>query len=276
MITFLKSAPVGNAVRGLLDVPKGATARKVLRKAQPPFSGHDDAGAVVAWSSRDGTDFVDIQRLKNGSTYFYCPFYLVAGDWVAGDVESVLVSAAISTLGADPLAVVRQRLEDGLRTEVQANRLPHANGVVPCLTAPPAFEGTMFPIVTVHLDSDAIGQRALGEVVTADYQDDDGSWVEAEGYISAVRLRIISWVAQNSDLRILTREAIKKVLTANLPIFASVGMDQVEFSMTDVEDMESYGSPMYQTIITFNCNATFIVSNRVDAVEDVAISVAGL
>lgn len=268
--------PVGNAVRGLLHAPQGAGDRKVLRKKLPDFTGHDDAEATVAWSSRDGSSFMDIQSLKTGETYYYKPYYLVGADWVSDGAESVLVSAAITAHGVDPLEVVRKRLEHGLRNEVAAGRINHVNGVVPCLTSPPQYEGTSFPIVTVHLDRDAMAQRGVGELVEVDYQNADGDWVEGEGYVSGVNLRIILWVAQNSDLRVKVRNAVKTVLTANLPVFSGVGMDQVEFSMTDVEDMESYAVPMFQTIITFNCIATFIVSNTVGAVDDVVVGVTGL
>lgn len=271
MITFLKPLPVGNAVRALLAPPEGAEVCRVLRRLDPDFTGEDDAGAVVAYEGRDSY-FVDDHKLKNDTVYFYCPFYRIGSDWEPGDVESVVPVAGLRAIWPDPLEKVRERLEAGLRVEVVEGHLKATAGLVPCFTAPPAYDGTNFPIMTVHMDNDAPSQRGIGEIVMVDVQDDDGMWREAEGWLSTVRLKIVGWMPQNADVRNKLRLATKMVLVGNLPVFAAAGMDQVEFSQADVEDMESYAVPMYQTITTLTCNAVYLVESRESAIADVTVT----
>lgn len=58
-----------------------------------------------------------------------------------------------------------------------------------------------------------------------------------------------------------------------MPLFRSAGMDQIEFSMSDIEDMETYQAPVYQTLTTLTCVAPYIVTNTVEAISDVTVQV---
>ena len=272
MISYLKPLPVGNAVRIILAPPSDAARWKVLRRPDPGFTGHDDTSAAVILSGR-ATSTVDHASLSDNTVYYYRPYYLIGADWVAGDTDSVLVRAATAVVGVDPLSLVRARLEAGLRLKVNGGELFNAGGLIPCFTAPPTFDNTNFPIVTVHLDDDRARHRALGEVVEIDEVDDDGNWVEGEGWIGAYQIKIVGWVVENADSRVNLRKAIKEVLTANMPVFRSAGMDQIEFSMSDIEDMETYQAPVYQTLTTLTCVAPYIVTNTVEAISDVTVNV---
>jgi hypothetical protein len=272
MISYLKPMAAGNAVRIMLTPPAGASRWKVLRRMDADFTTHDAADVAVALGA-PATSTVDFSKLKDGAVYYYKPFYLIGADWVGSDVESVLVTGQTRVVGCDPLSIVRERVEVGLRKKVADGALVHKSGLVPCLTAPPTFENARFPIVTFHLESDRSQHRALGEMVEEDLLDDEGNWVEGEGWIGAHNVKIVTWSPENADVRLALRLAVKEILMANMPIFRSAGMDQVDFTLTDVEDMQSYNVPVYQTVITFTCVAPYIVVNTVDPISDVTVTV---
>lgn len=274
MISFLRSLAVGNAVRVILTPPDGAEAVRLLRRADVDFAGHDDPDAAVILTG-GATSTVDFETLATGEVYYYRPYYRMGADWTAGEARSVLIEGELKVIGPNPLAIVRARLEDGLRNEVTAGRIVHSSGLVPCLTSPPAYDRTRFPIVTVHLDDDRDQHRALGEMVVEDTRTDAGNWVEGEGWLARYTIKIATWVVGNAEARADLREAVKKVLMGNQPVFRSAGMDQVSFSMTDVEDLESYDAHMFQTLITFTCTAPYVVTGEVDSINDITVSVTG-
>jgi hypothetical protein len=260
MISFLQPLPVGDAVRVLLAPPAGALLWRVLRKPTNDISGHADGSAFVVYEGND-PDVIDTQSLTNGTPYYYKPFYQALDlSWSTSASLSATPAAILTSEGPDPLETVRERLELGLKAAVTAGTLVQALGYVPVLTAPPTFEGTTFPIVTVHLSNSSPSARGLGEVVTVDLKDPfTGNWSEAEGWLTTVQLKIVSWVVGNADTRIALRKAIAAVLLGNMPVFNALGMSEIEFSQTDVEDLESYNAPVYQTLTDFSCFATLAV-----------------
>ncbi len=147
-----------------------------------------------------------------------------------------------------------------------------ASGYIPTLTAPPTYEGTIFPIVTAHMDNQDRFASGLGEMVVADRQDPvTGDWTEIEGWLTTVQIRVISWVVANADTRIALRQAIAKVLLANLPIFNAKGLSEVSFAQQDVEDTESYAAPVYQTITSITCLAIIAVDAVSAPIADVTL-----
>lgn len=267
MISFAVPLPIGNAVRILWAPPVGTLRTRLLRKLTDDIADQTDANALVAFEGAD-TSFVDVQALTNGTSYFYRAFYFDGQAWTGSPSVSATPAATATVAYADPLVLVRDRLAAGLKIEVQAGRLVHDTGAIPCLTAPPAYEGVKFPIVTVHLRQDAPSVRAVGELAFPDFFDDvAGHWVAAEGWLSQTSLDVVCW-ALNPDERIALRQAVKKVIAGNLPVFDQAGMVQIEFSQTDVEDFESYGAPVYQTINSLSCLAPVLVT-AVETVIDV-------
>lgn len=273
MIAFLQPLPIGNAVRVLLTPLDGAESCRVLRKLTDDIAGPDDSAAAKVYEG-DERFFIDIATLENGATYYYCAFDLVDGDWVAsGASQGVLVDAAAALYGPDPLTLVKQRLEAGLKVEVQAGVLVHDAGYIPVLTSPPAVEGVRWPVVTVHLRNDAPATRAVGELIADDVFDPaENEWAEAEGWLSGWDIEIWGW-ALNADLRIALRLAIKKVILGNLAVFQQAGMAQIAMSQSDHEDFERYNANVYQTLTSFSCMAPSLVQSRVGAVEDVDVMV---
>lgn len=257
MIDALQPLPVGNAVKLWLSAPSGSHKLRVLRKQTDNISGPTDAQAVVVYEG-DDTFVVDFISLKNGTEYYYRSFWFDGEAWTLDDETSSTATpnAINSDPGPDVLSVVRDRLKAGLAADVAANILSGATGAYQVYTAPPEFDSVTFPVATVHLRSEVPLVRSIGEIIAPDSYDlDTGLWADSEGWLARVNLDIIGWVMGNPDERIALRKSMRKVLIGNLPIFDSLGMEQVEFTFTDTEDFESYGSPVYQTVCSFTCLA---------------------
>lgn len=263
MIALAQPLPIGNAVRLLLR--PGSTTWRLLRKDVATFSGHDDPDAHLV---RAGGELcvVDDFFLNNGQSYFYCLFSLSGAVWSASAVVTVVPTASYSDLTWDALMVLRDRLDEGLAIEVSRGTLNHETGRVPVLTAPPIFEDTMWPVVTVHLTSEAPAERALGEEIgIGDFIDDDVQ-EEYEGWLARSQITVMGW-SLNPDERIALRQALRRLVIGNLPVFEGAGMTQVEFQMQDTEDFTSYNAPVYQVMGTFSCTVPVAVAGRYRRVQ---------
>lgn len=271
MISYSAPLAIGNAIRLILAPAVGATQWRLLRKTVNTFTGETDPAAAVIYDGSQTTSLVDTQTLINGTTYYYTSFELVSGVWQATAIVSVTPATTYGLGGPDPLSVVRDRLESGLKAAVAAGVLSHDSGAIPVYTAPPLFEETRWPIVSVHLQSDAPGQRALGEDMAEDVFDAaSGDWLESEGWLSQVRIQIIGWCL-NPDTRIALRQVIKNVIIGNLPVFDSFGMVLVTLSQNDMEDFENYSAPVYQVMGDFGCMAPSVLSETVGPVSGVTV-----
>lgn len=270
-ISMIIALPIGNALRVFLAPPAGSTRTKILRKVTSAFIGINDpdAALVLDAAAGDAPNALDLVPANN-VTYWYRTYDLVGGTWVAGDVVSAQAGATYGDASVDPLTVVIDRLAAGLAVEVQRRALvPDSDtGRVAVLSAPPTYEDTRWPMVTVHLKSDAAGERFLGETFGRPERD-DSSWSETEGWLSRHDLEIVGW-ADNPDARIDLRKALKRVLIGNLPVFDSFGMVNVDLRFSDSEDY-SYPAPVYQVMCSLSCQAPSAVSSEVDAIDDVRV-----
>lgn len=267
-ITQIQKLPIGNAVRVFIQPPAGATRWRLLRKTADSFSGQDDPEASVI---HDGDERVvlDAEALINGTTYCYKLYTWNGSVWAAEPSVSAVPNPNFTDIGTDVLSVVRDRLDEGLKVYVANGTLTHPKGHIQVLTAPPAFEDTAWPVVTVHLMQDAPGERGIGELIGIDEFDADAwDWKSSEGWLSRVQLTIIGWCL-NADQRIALRRALKAIVIGNLPIFDAYGMVQIEFQQSDTEDFQSYAAPVYQVSNTFSCLAPSAVSTTDPAITDV-------
>lgn len=269
-ITQLQKLPIGNAVRVFIQPPAGATRWRLLRKTVNSFSGQDDPEASVI---HDGDERVvlDAEALINGTTYYYKLYTWNGSVWAAEPSVSVVPNPNFEDIGTDVLSVVRDRLDEGLKVMLAKGLLTHPKGHIQVLTAPPAFEDTAWPVVTVHLMQDLPGERGIGELIGIDEFDADAwDWKSSEGWLSRVQLTIIGWCL-NADQRIAIRKALKAIVIGNLPVFDAYGMVQIEFQQSDTEDFQSYAAPVYQVSNTFSCLAPSNVSTTDPAITDVEV-----
>lgn len=272
MIYFVQSLDIGNAIRVLLRPPAGATEWRVLRKDTDTFSGPTDPSALLVYQGTE-TAVMDVAGLYNGMTVFYRAFYLVAGVWMASASASGQANATFTDLSADPLTVVRNRLDLGLQVYVNRGQLSHANGHIPVMTASPLMEETPLPVVTLHTASDSSQDRFIGDVVGGDwFNAAENEWESSEGWLSRWQLTIVGW-SLNADERMTLRQAIKAVLMGNLAVFDAAGMVQVDIQMSDTEDFESYSAPVYMVTCNLTCMAPSIVTGIDPAIRDVVIKI---
>ncbi len=263
----------GNALRVFLQPPSGALRWRVLRKLADTFSGQSDPNAAVV---HDGDDKVvlDADGLVNGTLYFYRPYYWTGAVWQAGASASSTPAASYEDNTPDVVTVVRERLAAGLLVEIQRNNLTHENGAIPVFTAPPAYGSARWPIVTVHLTSEDPAERFIGENLPPDVFDDGSDlWTESEGWLAKVELAIVGW-SLNPDERIELRKALRRIVIANLGVFDGYGFVNANFTLSDMEDFESYEAPVYQVMCTFTCLAPVSVLSTVGQIVDVTQQIA--
>jgi hypothetical protein len=273
MIAYLENMLPGNAVKVWLMPPDKTRKIRVLRKEADVFSGFDDPDAfLVREFSYSGTKvLVDYINLPNHVPAFYKVYYFIDGSWQEGNSKSIAPEAVFEDCIVDPLVIVRDRLEMGLKVMVERGVLSHPIGFIPVFTASPFIDQVKLPIVTVHMDGDAPDIRFLGEVTGSAIESLE--YRETEGGLSKTKLSIIGW-SENGDERISLRDAIKTLLIANLPIFEEAGLLLPDWDFRDQEDFETYASPIYQTVCTFSCFAPSAVENAEDTgvIKDIIVT----
>lgn len=272
-ISLIQAIPVGNALRLFLSPPGGAKKWRVLRRPADTFTGYDDPGAYVAYEGVEKT-ITDCYGLYNGVEVFYRAYYWNGTVWTASNTNRATPLPHYSDASVDVLEIVRDRLDLGLQTYIDAGLLRHARNHIPVMTASPSVEDANWPIVTVHLSSDSPADRAIGEMLVADmFSGDEYLWHSYEGWLSRWQLSIIGWCL-NSDERILLRKAIKTVLMGNFSVFDSFGIVLPDLQFSDQEDFATYAAPVYQSICTFSCVAPSQVDGTDTAIRDVSINMS--
>lgn len=270
MIAMIQPMAVGHALKVFLDVPANASRFRLLRKVTDTFTGEADPGAYLV-SEDVGRAVIDSAGLMNGTLYYYRAYFLVDGAWQASPTVSATPAATYTDRSSDVLTVVRERLDLGLQVEVARGALVNDEGHIKVLTAPPIYEETVWPMVTVHLSNEAPGERAVGESPFPD-ESDGSEWTEDEGWLARVQLTIMGW-SLNPDERIELRKALRRIVIANLSLFDFAGMVEIEFSQQDTEDFGSYNAPVYQVLCTFSCLAPVVVGSNVGAIEEVTTTI---
>lgn len=270
MIAFLQSLPVGNAVRCLLTPATGATRTRVLRKTTDDIADASDPDAAIVHDS-DDTHFVDSTTLLNGTPYYYRAFDLVDGVWVASESETVTPSATAVFEGPDFQTLVRERLRAGLAVEVGAQRLQHPDGKIRVLTAPPQFDGTVWPVFSVMYRDGAPEVRGIGELVANDLFDPDTEhWIDTEGWLKRESIHVVGFTL-NSDERISLRRALEKIVLGNMPVLEAAGMTQLSVQFNDHDEMEAFSSPLYSTLATISGLAVGAVTAPIAPISDVTV-----
>jgi hypothetical protein len=273
MISLINVLPVGNALRISLLPITGAVYWRLLRRLDSKFAGEGDPNATVVYEG-DSKSILDSLGLKNGIETFYRAYYHDGIGWIgSSSAQSAIPTASFADLSPNPLLVVRDRLALGLDVYIERGLLRHPLGAIPVLTASPIIDQVVFPIVTVHLASDGSVVRAAGEGVSTDvYASDLQTFDAVEGYYSHWGLTIVGWT-QNGDERIALRTAVKAILIANFPVFDAAGLltPDISFS-TDMDDFQSFSTPIYRTECTFGCLAMSAVSGFTPVITDVSLT----
>lgn len=272
MISLVQVLPIGNAIRVFAEPEPNATRWKLLRKLANTFTGYNDPDAEVILDSNVDKVAVDTAKLTNGTAYYYALFCLVAAAWaLSGAVVAATPAASYADRSVDALTVVRDRLDAGLQVEVARQVLVNKNGKIAVMTAPPVFEDTTFPAVSVHMTTENPVERGIGEILAPDLYDlTSDQWGEFEGYLANTQLTITGW-ALNPDERITLRKALRRIIVANFGVFDAAGLVNIETSFADTEEFDRYSAPVYMTVCTFTCKAPIVVSAQVGAIDDIEV-----
>lgn len=272
-IVAVRPLPIGNAIQIFLAPPVSAKTWRVLRKTSQDFSGPSDPSATVIFDDINDQTLVDDRHVANGVPYFYRIYYSDGSAWIESDDASATAASTYEDESVDAMAVLRDRLEAGLKVDVERGRFRSQNGAaVPVLLAPPSLQNTVWPMVTIHLEQDTSEERSAGEARFPDVRDPSGVFIEGEGWLSRVSMAVVGW-SLNADERAELRKSIKRVVIGNLPVFDSHGMATVDFSQQDVEDFTSFESPIYQTVGRFSCLVPSLVTDGVDPITDVSVEI---
>ena len=276
MISMVQALPAGNAIRLFVEPPAGAERWRLLRRQDANFADPFDPDATVVTVATGVGSILDFDGLVNGITYFYAEFACIRGQWSLASVLSAAPGARYGSDGADPLAVLRDRLECGLAVEVQRGAIKPSSGQIRVLTAPFATEsGVQFPVVSVHLTSEVPMLRGIGEEMMPPMQDLPATdWSSYEGWVAQVCINIVA-VSLNPDERIALRRALRRIVIVNLPVFDAAGMDQVTFSLRDDEDMRENAAPLFMAIGTFECLAPSFTSATAGAAVGISVTANG-
>lgn len=283
MISYIEALSAGNAVRMNLNPLVGALRVRVLRKPVAEFGGafDFDGDAVLVHESplteadEDIYMLIDTLALENGQTYFYQPYYYALDDvWHAAGVASVAVDASYMVGAVDVAEFVRNRIEAGLRVAIARGELrapPDHADHIEVLAAFPQWEDVRFPMASVHVDRQAGAERFLGEDPSSDqYDPTDTQWDDTIGRLARWDLTIMGW-ALNPEIRAALRRHLNALLIANLPVFEAAAMQLVDWEFADMEELERYPAPVYQTVAKFNCIAPDTISGTLPAIADVHV-----
>lgn len=258
-ITSVRALPAGNALQVFLEPPPNAQFWRVMRVSGP--------SEVVISEGNDRAP-VDALGLANGISYTYRASYWTGSAWIDTGTASGTPAATYADASVDTLSILRDRLEAGLRVEVERGTLSHELGAIPVLLAPPVFEDTRWPVVTIHLNNEQPQTRALGEMMADDvFNSGSGLWTESEGYLADVSLTVMGW-SLNADERSALRIALRRLIVANFPVLNMLGIVTPSFSQQDTEDFTTYAAPVYNTMGTFTCQAPVLVADDAHSVTD--------
>ena len=277
-ITLLEPVFSGNAVRVFMDPPRRSLFWRLLRRTADTFTGADDAGAVLVADHCTDNVWLDTKALINGTSYCWRLYSWDGLSWSASDTATATPAATYEGDDCDPQQIVRDRVEAGLRVEIERGNLLPESGKIPVLKGPfQVADKVVFPTVFVHHDQVTPSDRALGEDAVGLGLLDDGDWFETEGWLARTVLNI-GIVSLNLDERNALRRAVVRVMQANLTVFAAAGLSLIEFSLTDSEDLESKNVPLFMAGGSFSCVSHSFVGRRVSPVRDVTVhaSYAGM
>lgn len=282
MISLLKPLPVGNAVQITVDsLPATAVHWRLLRNTTGLFPAFNDSLSVVVTDSNAGDPLQLIDTadgLINGTVTFYQLFYFDGSAWSVDPNSPASCTPATTYIDdcVDAQTIVTDRLRLGIAAEIARGGLvlpPNNNNELEVLTAPPNFDNTRWPVISVHLNNETPVNRAIGEGIANDEFDTSaGLWDDHDGWQAKTQLGIVGW-SLNSDERIVLRKAIRRIILANLAVFDAALLLQVELNQQDVEDFTTYQSPVYETVCLFTCVTPLAINAPGAPITDVEVTV---
>lgn len=282
MISLLKPLPVGNAVQITVDsLPATAVSWRLLRNTTGAFPAFNDPLSVLVTDSQAGDplQLMDVGAgLINGTLTYYQLFYFDGAAWSVDPNAPASCTPATTYQDdcVDAQSIVVDRVKLGIAAEIARGALtpaPNNNNNIDVLTAPPNFDNTLWPVISVHMTNETPVNRAIGEGIANDTLDAETDlWEDHDGWQAKTQLTIVGW-SLNSDERIALRKAIRRIVLANLPVFDAALLLQIELNQQDVEDFTNYPAPIYETVCLFTCVTPLAINAPAAPITDVEVTV---
>ncbi len=272
MITWAAPLACGNAVSIILSPPSGAVSWRILRRTDDEFDDQDDPEAVAYEGLVNELDLTDYAGLVNGTAYSYRVYYWDGDDWTEGNTVEITPAASYTADGPDPQDILIERIDAGLKIEVARGNLSPPSGMaaIDVLRAFAIFETGRMPVVTVEFVSSETQDRALGEVWGSD-DDETTAWREWAGWKRHWTLVVVAW-SLNADERIALRQALERIILANLQVFDAAGLYNIDCQWQDIYDDLQYDAPVYTAVGTVTCSALSRVGMAVGKIADVVVA----
>lgn len=269
--------PAGNAARLYLTPPLGALHWRVLRMegTNTNIPTHDYRQAVVVADHADERSILDFTGLLNDQPYTWRAFYQQSnGEWLPSEPVTATPRAIYQEGGTDLQDFLRERIGLGLAVEIKRGTLKPKDGRIRVITAP--FVGTedpKLPAVSVHFDNGRPSDRFIGD--TMGIGADSGGHLDSDGFLSRQNLTI-SVCSENADERRAIRQALLRILEANLEVMAGAGIMLPEWAWADMEampDAQKGGVPLFYANFSFSAVAPTVVLHQMAALRDTLVAV---
>lgn len=264
MLVYAAPLAAGNAVVLLADPPADAQACRVVR---------DDV-VVEQFAATPGqrVEYVDHTGLINGQAYAYALLWLIDGEWADGGTATLTPAVTYSSRVPDAMTLVMDRIDLGLRIEVERGDIePPSGGVVSVLRAPTQEDNTRLPLVTVEFAGSQSDERALGEIWNRDDATDDGNWIERAGWMRREELVLVAWTL-NPDQRHNYRRALERILLANLPIFEAGGLLMPEYTVSDQDLFTEHAAPIHAASLNLSYRVLVEGGALLPSIADIQIN----
>ncbi len=247
-ITYLQDlSRAAAAVYLYLDPPSGPSHLRLARRYDDVFPAlPSGAGNVEIYAGPLTSGVLDWHEVVPGVPHWYAPYYLTGLTWTRGPARSITPTIQTHAPTRDSLDVIRERVEVGLNALVAAGHLRHPRQHFTVLTAPPVLEDAVFPAVAVHLDQATADQHFIGGFI-GNSVTEGGQVRTDEGWWARYQVQVEAW-SLNPDERRLLRRALRDILVAGRDVLELIGLLELEVSLADSEDFQSYNAPLYHTV----------------------------
>jgi hypothetical protein len=256
----------------LADIPCGARQMRVLRRwdANFPDAPVEDAETFAVFGGAPQTGVLDWHGLVPDIPHWYAVYYLVDDAWQRAEPQSIVPTRQVHPPSLDSLDAIRERVEIGLNALLDAGHLRHPRGRFTVLTAPPLFDDVAFPAVAVHLEQATPDQHFIGGFI-GEERLENGCWQETAGWRSRYAVSIEAW-SLNPDERRLLRRAIRDTVIAARDVLEMIGLQELEATVSDDEDFQSYNAPLYRTQTRLSYLAPDVVWSVDPAIDNVIVA----
>ncbi len=259
------------AVYLYLEPPVGPSHLRLVRRYNQVFPAlPTGAGNTEIYAGPLTAGVLDWHEVLPGAVHWYAPYYLTGTTWTLGTAHSITPTVQTHAPTLDSLDVLRERVEVGLNALLADGYLRHPRNQFSVLTAPPALEDACFPAVAVHLDQARADTHFIGGFIGNDTTE-TGQVSTNEGWWSRYQVQVEAW-SLNPDERRLLRRALRDILVSGRDVLELIGLMELEVSLADSEDFQSYSAPLYHTLAKLTYLAPDVIWSEAAPLREIVIT----